>query len=79
MIQTSESAPATIKEISKSQTIRLADVFFIGPLMIYAGSKKKITPFVDNSLMVLGLLTMGYNGKNYLENEKYAKITKEKT
>lgn len=52
----------------KTQEIRLADVFFIGPLMIYAGSQKKISPFVDNALIALGVCTIVYNGRNYLLN-----------
>lgn len=57
-----------MKEISKSQTIRLTDVLFIGPLMIYAGSQKKISPFVDSALIALGICTIMYNGRNYLLN-----------
>lgn len=56
------------QQISKHQTIRLFDVFFIGPLMVYAGTQKKISPFVDNSLIALGICTIVYNGRNYLIN-----------
>jgi hypothetical protein len=57
-------------EISKSQTIRLIDVFWIGPLMVYAGSQKKFSPLVNSSLIVFGIATILYNGKNYLLNRE---------
>lgn len=59
----------TDKEISKSQLIRLADVFIIGPLIIYAGSRKRISPGIDTSLVLIGIATILYNGRNYLLNQ----------
>lgn len=57
-----------MKEISKTQVIRLIDVFFIGPLMIYAGSQNKLSPTLNNALILLGAATIAYNGRNYLLN-----------
>jgi len=36
-----EEDKTTITEISKSQNIRLLDVFFIGPYMIYISKNKE--------------------------------------
>jgi len=59
-------------EVGKTQAIRLADVFFIGPVMIYAG--RKLSGRGDTTLGVtlalLGVATIVYNGKNYLEQER---------
>lgn len=55
----------------KPQLVRLADVFFIGPLMMYGGyelSKKHKN--LGNTLVGLGIATILYNGYNYLEKRK---------
>lgn len=54
----------------KAQTVRLADVFFIGPLMTWGGYKllrEYRLPGV--ALGALGILTVLYNGSNYLRVE----------
>ncbi len=55
----------------KTQTIRLADVFFVGPVMVYAGTKlrRMREPALGSTMIVLGVLTVWYNGKNYLEQQ----------
>lgn len=61
---------ATIEEVSKSQNVRLLDVFFIGPFIIYASNKAKgLSQLERNVLFIVGLGTIIYNGKNYLENK----------
>ena len=63
---------ATITEVSKSQTIRLIDVFVIAPILIYAGVqyRKELPKWLSISLIVIGGATFYYNGKNYLETRK---------
>jgi hypothetical protein len=52
----------------KSQAVRIADVIFIGPFMIYASSKLKGQ---DKTIMLgLGIATIIYNGLNFLKYEK---------
>jgi hypothetical protein len=52
----------------KTQTIRLLDVFAIGPLMMWAGYKlSKDYKVAGPALLVTGLATIVYNGQNYLE------------
>ena len=48
----------------KSQTVRLLDVFFIGPYMIWAGGKLK-GPHRE-LMRALGVATIVYNGVNWL-------------
>ena len=55
----------------KSQTIRALDVVAIGPLMIYFGARAKgISPALMATMFILGVTTIVYNGRNYLEVEK---------
>lgn len=51
----------------KSQNMRLVDVFFLGPLMIYAGSlTKELGGLARWLLIFFGASTITYNGKNWL-------------
>ena len=52
----------------KTQTVRLLDVFFIGPVMAYGGWKLREYghPVMGWTLMILGGATVIYNGQNYL-------------
>lgn len=66
-----EESEETITEYSKSQNIRLIDVFFIAPVCVYAGIKAKELPkWIKISLVGIGLATFYYNGKNYLINKQ---------
>jgi len=50
--------------------VRVADVVFIGPFMIYAGARKSnLPPWARIGLIVLGGSTIIYNGRNYLINK----------
>jgi len=69
-----EKRVETIEEYQKSQNIRLIDVFFIAPVCVYAGLKAKELPnWIRASLVIFGLSTFYYNGKNYLINKKKEK------
>ncbi len=58
-------------ELSKSQLVRLADVFAIGPLMVYGGYKlQKNNKLAGLALMLVGVSTVVYNGSNYLANRE---------
>lgn len=55
----------------KSQTVRLIDVFVLGPGMIYIGSMASDLPaWARAFLLVTGGATIWYNGKNYLDNRE---------
>ena len=52
--------------IEKSQGVRALDVLVVGPFMLYAAQKLKGP---DRAWMtLLGLLTIAYNGANFLSN-----------
>lgn len=52
----------------KSQSIRLLDVFLIGPLAFFAGRKMadEGEPVQGVLLMLIGTATVAYNGGNYM-------------
>ncbi len=66
----------SVQEVVKTQTIRVADVFIVGPLMIFAGwtlqdyKLDKINRPLGFTLMALGVGTILLNGKNYFANQK---------
>jgi len=57
-----------ITDVGKPQIVRLMDVVFIGPLMIWMGNKATGVPSWTKDAMVgLGIATIIYNLKNYME------------
>ena len=69
-MQIDQTNTTSVKELSKSQNIRLIDVFIIAPFLIYVGNKAKgISSFERNMIYVIGAATLIYNGKNYLKNK----------
>tara|TARA_R110002110_G_scaffold107768_2_gene269512 strand:- start:780 stop:1031 length:252 start_codon:yes stop_codon:yes gene_type:complete len=55
----------------KPQTIRLLDVFAIGPLMIWGGMiSAKRAPVLGYGLALTGAATVLYNGLNYVLTEQ---------
>ena len=55
---------------TKTQAIRLLDIFLIGPLMIYFGQKSKPLSVFSMLLVFFGATTITYNLKNYLFHAK---------
>lgn len=56
----------------KGQWVRLLDVFFIGPYLIYSG--QKLTQADKAILQAIGIATIIYNGLNYIKYEKAKKL-----
>jgi len=52
-------------EGSKSQLIRLGDIFILGPFLIWLGLREKV-PWIKIFLIFLGMATIGYNLRNYI-------------
>lgn len=68
-----EPKTSTIEEYEKSQIIRLVDVFFIAPVLMYTAYKAKDLPkSLRMIVLIIGLGTLLYNGKNYLKNRQNA-------
>lgn len=52
---------------AKSQVVRLADVFLVGPLMMYGGLKGDgLHQAARIGLLVFGFGTIAFNGRNWL-------------
>lgn len=56
--------PYQLSLVQKTQTIRLLDVFAIGPLMIYGGVRSGGA--LGLTLALTGAATIVFNGGNYL-------------
>ena len=69
-MEITEISQTTVDELSKSQMIRLVDVFVIAPICIYAGTQNSLPQWLRLSLIGIGAATAYYNGKNYLANKK---------
>ncbi len=55
----------------KTQLVRIIDVIVLGPFLVYTGSKKSTLPnFFRAGLILSGVLTIGYNAKNYLAERR---------
>ena len=66
-----EVKKTTTKELSKSQNVRLLDVFFIAPFLFYVGGKAKGLSQTERYILYgIALGTLVYNGRNYLINKK---------
>ena len=51
----------------KPQSLRIADVFVIGPLMVWGGLKlRDDNPVLGSALALMGAGTVLYNGRNWL-------------
>jgi hypothetical protein len=72
MIEIKEQIQTSPKEMQKSQTIRLIDVYFIAPILIYGGIQyRKVLPtWLSLSLVIIGGFTLYYNAKNYIETKR---------
>jgi hypothetical protein len=57
-------------EAEKTQAIRLIDIFAIGPALIYAGFSRKFSPLFSDALTLTGILTIVYNGANYVAKQR---------
>jgi len=65
MFHVEQKAPTL--ETSKSQFIRLLDVYALGPFMLYVAYKAKNLSSAEKAALAgIGAATMYYNGKNYL-------------
>lgn len=52
--------------VEKSQTVRALDVLIVGPFMLYAAGK--LRGLDRDAMTLLALLTIAYNGANFLSN-----------
>jgi hypothetical protein len=58
-------------EVSKSQFVRLVDIFAMGPLLLWFGVKGTSFPaWARLAILWSGVGTIAYNAKNYLETRE---------
>jgi uncharacterized membrane protein len=58
------------EKVSKSQEVRLVDVFLLGPFMIWFGAAATGVASIFKIIMIVsGIATIVYNGFNYLVNK----------
>lgn len=55
------------KDVDRAQSVRLWDVFLIGPALIIAGLIPTCPKIIKIILIVIGVGTIGYNGYHYLK------------
>ena len=60
----------TVTEVSKGQKVRVIDVLFIAPFMIYVATQGKLTMTERYIMFGLGAATLIYNAKNYIETKR---------
>jgi uncharacterized membrane protein len=58
---------SNLVEIQKSQFLRIVDVLFLGPLMIYASTRTNEKP-LKTALLISGALVIVNNAQNYYLN-----------
>lgn len=51
--------------LGKSQRMRLADVFLLGPFMVWAGAQGRLPGWAKAVLIASGIATIVYNARNY--------------
>lgn len=57
----------------KAQGIRILDIGILGPLMIFSALNKEPPPWLKLAMVGMGVGTILYNLKNYLEIQKRLK------
>lgn len=56
---------------AKSQWVRAADVFVIGPVMVWGGTKLlRKHPVAGGALAAFGVLTVIFNARNWLDTQR---------
>ena len=60
----------TVTDVSKGQKVRVIDVLFIAPFMIYVATQGKLTMTERYIMFGLGAATLIYNAKNYIETQR---------
>lgn len=63
-------AQSTIEEFQKSQAVRVWDMIFVGPILIFAGVTPSNLPSgLRFTITTIGIATIVYNANNYFKNE----------
>jgi len=69
MVDRDERTP--VVEVRKSQSVRLLDIFVLGPAMIYLATRARPLSAQERTLLlVTGVGTVAYNWSNWNETRK---------
>ena len=49
------------------QKVRLVDVFFVAPVLMYAATKKQLSDSMRLTILGIGIATLIYNAHNYIK------------
>jgi ABC-type enterobactin transport system permease subunit len=49
------------------QKVRLADIFFIAPVLMYASTQKQLSDSMRLTILGIGVATLIYNAHNYIK------------
>lgn len=49
------------------QKVRLADIFFIAPVLMYASTQKQLSDPMRLTIFGIGMATLIYNAHNYIK------------
>jgi ABC-type enterobactin transport system permease subunit len=49
------------------QKVRLADIFFIAPVLMYASTQKQLSDSMRLTILGIGVATLVYNAHNYIK------------
>jgi hypothetical protein len=53
-------------ELAKTQKVRVFDIYFLGPFLLYAATRKTpLSKWTKRTLFVAGCMTMVYNWSKY--------------
>jgi len=66
-----------VERLSKSQAVRMMDVWIIGPIGIYY-ALKPVTKLSKFLIFLVGAGTIWYNYNNYVHNKKWLEELKQK-
>lgn len=55
------------KQVENAQMVRLWDIFFIAPVLIFIGAKYNIPTLAKTALIVIGIGTFLYNGYFFIK------------
>lgn len=70
MIIITEKRKVSEQEKEIIQWVRLFDIFFIGPFLIFVGIYGKMNKNISTVLIIIALLTIIYNGYYFIKYQK---------
>lgn len=68
---------STATEFQKSQAVRVIDMVFVAPVLVYAATtKNNLSEPLKIILFTIGIATFVYNANNYFKNRNLQSVNK---